>query len=118
MLKLEQFELTLECKRQGKPEVLLNCEFVSGLKIKFVFLQQNTIQDLNGQSKLNFRQKEGFVLLYDMTSERQIKDLPEWIDKIIENTTINNSVILIMGNKLDETTDYHLEQIETQRLEI
>jgi hypothetical protein len=40
-----------------------------------------------------------------MTSERQIKDLPDWIDKIIENTTINNSVILVMGNKLDETSD-------------
>lgn len=53
-----------------------------------------------------------------MTSERQIKDLSDWIDKIIENTTINNSVILILGNKLDETTDYHLEQIETQQLEI
>lgn len=73
---------------------------------------------MNGQSKLNFRQKEGFVLVYDMTSVRQIKDLPDWIDKIIENTTINNSVILVMGNKLDETSDENLEQIENQRLEI
>lgn len=56
--------------------------------------------------------------MYDMTSVRQIKDLPDWIDKIIENTTINNSVILVMGNKLDETSDENLEQIESQRLEI
>ena len=37
------------------------------------------MQDLNGQLQANFRNKEGFILIYDMTSRIHVSCLYGWI---------------------------------------
>ena len=45
------------------------------------------------------------MLLYDMTSILQLKNLKNWVRKISETKTYRNAVCLVMGTHFDNTND-------------
>lgn len=60
------FRVTLD-QLEGKN---LNCVF------------QNTILGLEGQTSRNFREREAFIVIYDVTSKIQVSKLSQWYAKI------------------------------------
>lgn len=58
---------------------------------------------LSGVPESELRNKEGFIYIYDVTSKYQISKMLEWVQKIDEYSNIENSVILVLGNKIDES---------------
>ena len=51
-----------------------------------------------------------------MTSRFHVDNLSDWVDRILQETTINQCVVLILGNKLDEANDRHFEALDLQKV--
>jgi hypothetical protein len=47
---------------------------------------------------MNFRDKEAFVILYDAQSEFQVERLEKWVLQVIQNSSYECSVILLLGH--------------------
>ena len=43
-------------------------------------------------------------MVYDLTSSYHINLISTWVEKILENLTVERSIILVLGNKLDLPT--------------
>ena len=71
--------------------------------------------DISGQEKfllllgLYIKDINYFVLVYDLTSKSNMKDVIYWINYIQRYEDINNVPILLVGNKLDCNNIYHLD---------
>lgn len=44
-----------------------------------------------------FRDKEGFLILFDMASDFEISQLPQWMSAINQKSTNPHSIVLILG---------------------
>lgn len=56
------------------------------------------MQNLEGQPASNFRDKEGFILVYEMCSEIHNRRLEKWIDRILVEATNPHCIIMVLGN--------------------
>ena len=63
----------------------------------------------------SFREKEAFVVLYNMTSSREVGLLAQWVHKIHENRNIDNAVVLVLGTWADDEAHVQTQLIEEQR---
>jgi len=67
----------------------------------FLFVQQNTIQRIEQQPAMNFRNKEAFIVLYDQSSEVHLKNLQNWIKKIEDTSNNPYSIVMVLGHNPD-----------------
>jgi GTPase SAR1 family protein len=53
----------------------------------------------------NFRDKEAFIVVYDMNSMIEVQCLENWFNKILEMSNNSYSIIFALGNSTDVTND-------------
>ena len=51
----------------------------------------------------NFRDKEAFIIVYDMNSKIELESLETWFNKILDCSNISCSIVLALGNNTDVT---------------
>ena len=61
---------------------------------------------INDQQKINFMNKEAFIIIYDRTSLNQINRLPDWVNNVFSLANRKHKVILLLGNKTDEDSPF------------
>jgi len=69
---------------------------------------------INDQQKINFMNKEAFILIYDRTSLKQINRLPAWVTNVFSLANRKHKVILVLGNKTDEDSPFESQIQETE----
>lgn len=60
------------------------------------------------------RNSEGFIILYDLSDLQSINSVYDYYQQILEKGLIDNSVILVLGNKSDAFS-LHREAVEQMR---
>lgn len=89
----------------------LYVEEIDGIKIEI------QVWDTAGQEKFRslgpiyYRNSNGAIILFDMTSRKSFEDLDEWIQSLT-NVTGNSTVVFIVGNKSDLTENYQVSMSE------
>ena len=89
----------------------LYVEEIDGIKIEI------QIWDTAGQEKFRslgpiyYRNSNGAIIMFDMTSRKTFEDLDEWIQSLT-NVTGNGTVIFIVGNKADLTENFQVSMNE------
>jgi GTPase SAR1 family protein len=68
---------------------------------------------INDQQKINFMNKEAFIIIYDRTSLNQINRLPDWVNNVFSLANRKYKVILLLGNKMDEDSQFESQIQET-----
>ncbi len=68
---------------------------------------------INDQQKINFMNKEAFIVIYDRTSLNQINRLPDWVNNVFSLANRKHKVILLLGNKTDEDSPFESQIQET-----
>ena len=48
-----------------------------------------------------YRNKQGFVVMCDLTDEHSVKSVPTWIHEIEERSNTRDNVIMVLANKCD-----------------
>lgn len=89
--------------KQALEGVVLDCQF------------QEMKQGLDCQPKQNFRSRQGFILVYDMSSQLHVNKLHEWVDLIFDQRTVSCSVVLVLGNKQETCPAVLMQKIEAQK---
>jgi hypothetical protein len=56
----------------------------------------------------NFRDKEAFIIIYDMGSKIQCSRLKDWYIKIRQEATEEKSVLLFLGNSAENGVEMEL----------
>ena len=69
---------------------------------------------INDQQKINFMNKEAFIIIYDRTSLNQINRLPDWVNNVFSLANRKHKVILLLGNKTDEDSQFESQIQETE----
>lgn len=69
---------------------------------------------INDQQKINFMNKEAFILIYDRTSLNQINRLSDWVNNVFSLANRKHKVILLLGNKTDEDSPFESQIQETE----
>ncbi|PIA17476.1 ras-domain-containing protein [Coemansia reversa NRRL 1564] len=52
-------------------------------------------------TQMYYRGANAVVLVYDITSENSFKDIEAWVQELRLNIDVDNTVLLLVGNKLD-----------------
>ncbi|KAJ1728390.1 hypothetical protein LPJ61_004058 [Coemansia biformis] len=52
-------------------------------------------------TQMYYRGANAVVLVYDVTSEDSFKDVDTWVQELRQNIDLDNTVVLLVGNKLD-----------------
>ncbi|KAJ2795127.1 hypothetical protein H4R20_005985 [Coemansia guatemalensis] len=52
-------------------------------------------------TQMYYRGANAVVLVYDITSENSFKDIEAWVKELRQNIDVDNTVLLLVGNKLD-----------------
>lgn len=65
----------------------------------------------------NFREREGFIIIYDVTSKIQVAKLTRYFDKIRDCANIADFVVLFLGNN-SSCRKFSREEIMTQQRRI
>ncbi|KAJ2082157.1 hypothetical protein H4R24_001785 [Coemansia sp. RSA 988] len=52
-------------------------------------------------TQMYYRGANAVVLVYDITSENSFKDIEAWVKELRQNIDMDNTVLLLVGNKLD-----------------
>jgi Ras-related protein Rab-1A len=91
---------------------------INGLKIKFQLWDFGNYEKCN-VSLLNRNKKiNGIIIIFDVTSKKSFDDSKIWLSKIINNIEydINNTKILLLGNKIDLIDERYVTSEEAQEL--
>jgi len=49
-----------------------------------------------------FRNKQGFIVMYDCTNEESIRRVPAWLEQIKNKSSVKHSLIMVLANKIDQ----------------
>jgi len=53
---------------------------------------------VEGQWPSTFRDKEAFIIIYDMSSLVEISRLVQWYERIVDEANCSKAVLLFLGN--------------------
>jgi small GTP-binding protein len=77
---------------------------VSNLYLKEIMIERSRVRLAFSNERINtwwLKYSKTILLIYDITSERSIEKIPEWITTIRELNKLEDIPILLVGNKLD-----------------
>ena len=57
----------------------------------------------------NFRDKEAFIIVYNMSSMLELSNLEAWFNKCFDSCTNRFSIVIAVGNSTDLTEEQLLE---------
>jgi small GTP-binding protein len=113
------------CDGKFEPESLTTI----GVDIKKKFIKRNdkniqlNICDTAGQEKFRaiaknyYKNVDGIIIMYDISSEKSFQDIKNWIDSITNNVDVSKIGLIIAGNKIDLTDKRQVNEDMRKSLE-
>ena len=74
---------------------------MKGFKIRMNILDTAGQERYKSLAKIHFRNCNGIFLVFDLTCKQSFEDLEFWLNEIKSTIDVENTKILIIGNKID-----------------
>jgi len=97
------FSNSINNKEYNKPDKTIGVDY----NLVYIYEIDWKIWELSGDKKFNaitrnyYKQKDIFIIFFDINNIVSFKNIQYWIDQIISNTGYDNNKILLIGNKID-----------------